>query len=68
MYDRYVNATECEACHKTFNISVHSSRKCLDHDHRTGQVRGVICEECNAVLRHYIDTDRLKLLMQYIES
>lgn len=34
----------CEVCGST------DSRLCIDHDHRTGKVRGVLCLRCNAAL------------------
>jgi hypothetical protein len=66
LYEHYTSTEKCEACGSDLDTGSFSSRKCLDHDHRTGQVRGVICEECNAVLRHYVCTDRLKLLIEYM--
>ena len=36
----------CDICGSTHNIHV-------DHDHKTGKVRGSLCVECNTLLGHY---------------
>lgn len=36
---------ECAICHKEFKKTPH-----IDHDHKTGQVRGLLCSSCNFML------------------
>lgn len=39
----------------------------VDHDHVTGQIRGVLCNECNLLLGYAKDsTDRLEVARQYL--
>ena len=44
MYNHYIATTHCECCSKEFSSSFD---KCLDHDHKTGEFRWVICRACN---------------------
>jgi hypothetical protein len=44
IYDRYIYSTECDWC----AINFKSRRdRCMDHCHKTGKFRGVLCNHCN---------------------
>ena len=48
LYDYYLSIEECQNCGIELNQD-YSTRKCLDHDHNTGQFRQVLCNICNVM-------------------
>lgn len=42
---------------------------CVDHDHETGAVRGILCSDCNIGLSHFKDDpERMRAAAKYIEE
>ncbi len=42
---------------------------CIDHDHATGKVRGLLCHNCNVAIGLMKDnTDLLKKAAEYLET
>jgi hypothetical protein len=64
-YDAYLAATHCECCRVEFDLR--AARKCQDHCHDTGKLRGVICNSCNIIEGYAQGTDRLAAVMQYMK-
>ena len=47
-WEQYIKATNCELC----NISLKKVRKNMDHCHRSGYMRFIVCQRCNGFLRY----------------
>ena len=54
---------KCQICgekHKTL---------CIDHDHNTGKVRGLLCNHCNWAIGHFRDdVERIENAKNYLEK
>ena len=45
-----------------------NKRFCVDHDHGTGEVRGLLCDNCNKALGHFFDnTENMKNAITYLK-
>jgi len=61
----------CAICGKTEGLKVgdRQLRLALDHDHRTGAVRGILCNGCNNGLgRFKDDPELLRRAATYLEN
>ena len=49
LYEYYLNTTHCEKCNieLTYDKQNTSTTKCMDHSHRTGEFRNILCHSCN---------------------
>ena len=57
---------QCEICSKEFSDEV---RKNYDHDHKSGEFRGVLCISCNMLLGHANDdVDILERAKGYLDK
>lgn len=53
----------CEICGKTL------VRLVIDHNHKTGKLRGVLCVSCNAALGGFMDdSELLRTAAAYLED
>ena len=48
LYNLYINNNYCNFCGIELTLGLYgNSKKCLDHNHQTGLVNGIICKSCN---------------------
>lgn len=58
---------KCAICHCTLNSSRYT-KLAVDHCHKTGKLRGLLCMNCNTALGLFKDSpERLKEAIQYLE-
>lgn len=59
----------CEACGVVGRRGRHAKDLAIDHDHRTGEVRGLLCNKCNHALGNAgDDPELLRRLATYLEN
>jgi hypothetical protein len=47
LYKIYTLTTNCEECNILFSNKQRNTTKCLDHCHKTGKFRNILCHKCN---------------------
>lgn len=52
---------ECSICGKT-------KRLCVDHDHNTGKIRGIICLNCNVFIGRLENREMMKRYEEYLNK
>ena len=58
----------CQACGIPFILTKTHHGPCCDHDHKRGEFRGWICNDCNLALGRAGDSrERLQLLINYLD-
>ena len=46
-----------------------AKRLCIDHDHKTGKIRSLLCANCNLVLGHLENNyELIPIMLQYITN
>ena len=61
-FDAIMEKGKCECCDATDNL-------CIDHNHATGKVRGLLCKSCNTALGMLCeDTIRINNLIKYLNT
>ena len=48
IFDKVHNTKNCELCNILLTTGLSKSGKCMDHDHKTGYFRQVLCRSCNS--------------------
>jgi hypothetical protein len=44
-YNKYIYSTNCDICNKQYKTSKDRN---IEHNHETGEIRGVVCTRCNS--------------------
>ena len=69
LYDCYIAETHCWICGIEFNNDISNLRRCLDHDHETGEPRYICCSLCNlSILREYPKKYHGGYKLQYLNN
>lgn len=55
----------CKICKKEF---VNSLLRHIDHDHKTGRVRGILCNKCNLMIGWYESIPDHKTILLYLQK
>jgi len=61
--------TNCQICEVVLDDTRGKFGRCVDHDHKTGKIRGVLCGNCNRALgMMQDDLERLLKAAQYLKA
>ena len=68
--EEHGKVTQCQICNVDLTRFKHgATMQCIDHDHKTGKIRGVLCPNCNRALGLFQDNvEILKEAIRYLEQ
>ena len=60
----------CFICHRdprAFTSKKYRHNLCVDHDHNTGEIRGLLCRNCNSMISRWLrdDVEKIKRVLKY---
>lgn len=58
---------KCAICKINFSVTKKSLKPHIDHNHKTGVVRGLLCQTCNIGLGHIEREGFLEALKNYLK-
>ena len=47
IYDIYIHTSKCDLCNVNLTDGKGLQGRCLDHNHKTGEIRNIVCMKCN---------------------
>jgi len=54
LYEHFLNTNECDNCGiELIEGNRGSNHKCMDHNHKTGEFRNILCHSCNIIRSKY---------------
>lgn len=66
---RRVQNGKCDICLRKLREGRRQESLVIDHDHKTGRVRGLLCRGCNSGLGHFKDDlERMRKAVAYLEK
>jgi len=59
----------CQRDPRSFKVRKYRHNLCVDHDHNTGEIRGLLCRHCNTQISRWLqdDPDKIKRVLKYFE-
>jgi hypothetical protein len=58
---------KCQICNKVVELFAGPKGGFVDHDHKTGEVRGILCNRCNTIVGGIENLDNIERLLAYLK-
>lgn len=65
---RAMSAAQNDTCPGCLRVPAEGEKLCVDHDHETGKVRGLVCDDCNVGMGRMKDDPAILLRLAHYLS